>query len=148
MDKKQPALSALFNMHREIIMYCVFGAVTTLVGWGSFSLLQASAGTALANALSWIFAVTVAFITNKLWVFDSKSWEIRLLFREAATFVGGRALTGVLELVAVPLLVGAGMNQTLFGVEGLPAKMSVSILVVIANYVLGKFVSFKNKPGK
>ena len=146
MSKKPSALCALFNKHREIIMYCIFGVVTTLVSWASYSLFEASVGITAANAISWVLAIIVAFVTNKLWVFDSKSWEARLLFHEAVTFVGGRALTGVFELVSVPLLVEVGLNQTLFGVEGLPAKIVVSVFVVVANYILGKFISFKNKP--
>ena len=31
----------------------------------------------------------------------------------------------------------------LFGVDGLPAKIAVSVAIVILNYILSKFVSFR-----
>ena len=98
----------------------------------------------LSGVISWIIAVIVAFVTNKLWVFDSKSWERSLVRKEAWTFFGGRAATGLLEVVAVPTIVSWGFNMTLFGVDGLPAKILVSVAIVILNYILSKFISFRD----
>lgn len=100
-------------------------------------------GMTIAGVIAWVVAVAVAFVTNKLWVFGSKSWERRLVTGEALTFFGGRVATGILEIVAVPTLVGWGFNFVLFGIDGLPAKIAVSIVIVILNYILSKFVSFK-----
>ena len=99
----------------------------------------------LSGVISWVIAVTVAFVTNKLWVFESKSWERRLVWNEAITFFGGRIFTGVLEIVAVPALVSSGFDFKLFGVDGLPAKIIVSVVIVILNYVLSKFISFRSR---
>lgn len=146
MEKKPSALQALFTKYHEVIMYLVFGVVTTGVSWVSYSVFVRFLGMSvtLSNALSWILAVLVAFVTNKLWVFDSKSWESRLVIKEAITFIGGRALTGVFEIAAVPILVSVGLNQTFFKVEGLPAKMLVSVAVIILNFVISKFVAFRS----
>ena len=97
----------------------------------------------MSGVISWVIAVAVAFVTNKLWVFSSKSWERRLVWKEAITFFGGRILTGLLEIVAVPALVSWGFNMKLFGVDGLPAKIVVSVAIVILNYILSKFISFR-----
>lgn len=97
----------------------------------------------LAGIISWLVAVTVAFVTNKLWVFESKSWESSLVRTEALTFFGGRIATGLLEIIAVPTLVGWGFDFTLFGVNGLPAKILVSLVIVVLNYILSKFISFR-----
>lgn len=97
----------------------------------------------ISGVISWIVAVSVAFVTNKLWVFDSKSWERGLVKTEALTFYGGRILTGIIEIIAVPALVSAGLNMTLFGVDGLPAKIVVSMVIMVLNYILSKFISFK-----
>ncbi|MFB0920187.1 MAG: GtrA family protein [Oscillospiraceae bacterium] len=98
----------------------------------------------LSGVISWIIAVAVAFVTNKLWVFDSKSWEKSLVRKEAWTFFGGRAATGILEVIAVPTIVSWGFNMKLFGVDGLPAKILVSVAIVILNYILSKFISFRD----
>ena len=69
------------------------------------------------------------------------------MLREAALFVSARILTGVLEMGGVPLLVSLGMDQTLFGVRGMVAKVAVSVIVLILNYVFSKLIIFK-KDGK
>ena len=57
-------------------------------------------------------------------------------------------ITGVLELFGVPLLVAIGLNQPLFGAEGFVAKLVVSVIVVILNYVFSKLIIFKDKKEK
>ncbi len=174
MEDKHLSLQVLFYKYREIIMYCIFGGVTTLVSWVVYSICEVAfsglkvTSPAVVNlisnllekmgdntdvntfilmiisgVISWIVAVSVAFVTNKIWVFESKSWEHRLVKTEALTFYGGRIVTGVIEIIAVPALVSAGLNMTLFGVDGLPAKIVVSVFIMILNYFLSKFISFK-----
>ena len=164
MEEKPSVFSELFHKYHEFIMYSIFGVSTTVVNWLVFSfcviiLPERYAGwfetivvkyfhldikLVVAGLIAWIIAVIVAFITNKLWVFESKSWEHELVRKEAFTFFGGRIATGVLEIVAVPALVAWGFDFILFGVDGLPAKILVSISIVILNYLLSKFVSFKS----
>ncbi len=147
-------LKGLFLKYKEIIMYLIFGVLTTLVSWGSYALFEIIFGTfirgsivlsSVANVLSWIVAVLFAFITNKLWVFESKSFNSNVLIKELTTFVGSRLATGVLEWVGVPLLMLIGLNQSIFGIEGMLAKVVVSVIVVILNYILSKLFVFKNK---
>lgn len=147
MDKEPSKWRILFDKYREYIMYAVFGCSTTLISWLTYSLSEAVIGLDLywSGIVSWIVAVIFAFVTNKVWVFNSKSWEKNLVLKELFTFVGGRLLTGALEVVAVPFFVSIGLNSTLFGVEGLPAKILVSLIIVVFNYILSKFISFNNQ---
>ena len=92
-------------------------------------------GITASNAAAWIAAVAFAYIANKVWVFRSFDWSPAFVLREAILFVSARILTGILEIGAVPLLVKLGLNQTLFGVTGMWAKVLVSVAVVILNYV-------------
>ena len=98
----------------------------------------------LAGIIAWVIAVIVAFVTNKIWVFESKSWNAKLVTNEALTFFGGRIATGLLEVVAVPALVSWGFDVKLFGIDGLPAKIVVSVAIVVLNYILSKFISFRS----
>ncbi|NLH01882.1 MAG: GtrA family protein [Clostridiales bacterium] len=136
----------LFEKYRELTMYCIFGVSTTIVNWLIYSICVAVLSIDLytSGIIAWIVAVIVAFVTNKLWVFESKSWEYRTVLAEALTFFGGRIATGALEVVAVPALVKWGFDFVLFGVDGLPAKILVSVTIVILNYLLSKFVSFRS----
>lgn len=149
----------LLNRYREIISYLFWGVMTTLVSWGSYSLfavlfqgqvqmvnmfrMKVSMAVILANVLSWILSVIFAFVVNKIWVFQSKSWKSFVWMRELWRFLSARIVTGVLEIVAVPLLVGLGLDQTLFGVEGMVSKVLVSVMVVLLNYVFSKLFIFK-----
>ena len=156
----------LLKKYREIIMYLIMGVATTVVSWASYALftkvIDQNGGLvsfvskvthskneialiAVANILSWIISILFAYITNKLWVFNSKSFAPSLLVSEFSKFVGARLLTGFLEWFGVPFLARIGLNQKPFGIEGGLSKIVVSVLVVILNYVFSKLFIFKSK---
>ena len=151
----------LFIKYREIISYLFWGVMTTLVSWVTYALfdlifrgigaeltvfgLSVSVTVLLDTVLSWICAVLFAYVTNKLWVFESRSWAREVVWPEVAKFFSSRAATGVLEIVAVPLLTALGLDQTIFGIEGMLAKIIVTVVVVILNYVLSKLIVFRTK---
>lgn len=143
MDK----IKALYEKYREVINYLVFGGCTTLVSLGVYALCVGGLGMAVTpgNVISWICAVTFAFVTNKLWVFSSKSWRLRVWLGEAVQFISGRLATGAVELLGLPLLIRLGLDQTLFGIEGALAKIVITIIVIILNYVISKFIVFRRK---
>lgn len=164
-------MKKLLEKYKEIIMYIIFGVLTTLVNWvtyalvepplsrafhgdeviltmSHFSLTNATMAIFLANFIAWVAGVLFAFVTNKIWVFESKSWRPKVALKEFWLFVLARLITGALEWFGVPLLVAIGMNQPLFGVEGFVAKIVVSVIVVILNYVFSKLIIFKNKDPK
>jgi putative flippase GtrA len=64
---------------------------------------------------------------------------------EFLKFVTARLATGVMEIVGVPLLVYLGLDQKIAGIEGMAAKVLVSIVVIILNYVLSKLLVFRSK---
>ena len=143
-------IKALFLKYKEIIMYLIFGGCTTLVSWGSYALFVKGLGISITvgNILSWVCAVAFAFVTNKLWVFESKSWSPKTILKEVSTFVSARIFTGVLEWFGVPGLVKLGLDQTIFGVDGMWSKVIVSIAVVILNYVFSKLIVFAKRSEK
>lgn len=161
-------IKALFIKYKEIIMYVIFGVLTTLVNWVVYTVLiklfDSAVGNEtvlftlfgrditmeifyifIANFIAWVAGVTFAFVTNKIWVFESKSWKPSVALKEFWLFVLARLITGVLEWFGVPALVAAGMDQPLFGIDGFLAKIVVSVVVIILNYVFSKLIIFKNK---
>lgn len=145
-------IKELFIKYREIIMYLIMGGLTTVVSWGTYTLFvkvlpisNEDTSILVANILSWICAVLFAYITNKLWVFQSYNWERSFLLLEFGKFVSTRFATGLLEIVGVPLLVRLGLNQKIFGIQGMLSKVIVSILVVLLNYIFSKLFIFKEK---
>ncbi len=137
----------LYKKYREIISYLFWGAATTAISWGSYSVFEKGCGLSIAisNILSWICAMTFAYITNKIFVFKSYTWKPKFLLREFGLFASARLGTGILEIIFVPLLVRVGLDQTIFGVEGALSKILVSIVVVILNYIFSKLFIFKKK---
>lgn len=154
-------ISTIYNKYREIIVYIFWGAMATVVSWGSYTVfayllagstvelnffsMKVSVTVFVANILSWILAVSFAFFTNKVFVFQSKSWKMEVWVAECVKFVGARIATGVLEIVGVPFMVAIGLNQTIFDIEGIVSKIIVSIAVVVLNYVLSKILVFREE---
>lgn len=140
-------IKEIFVKYKEIIMYLIFGVASTVVSWGSYALFVKAAGLSVevGNVLSWVCAVIFAFFTNKLWVFESKSWSPKKAIPEFATFIGSRLITGIIEMVGVPLLVRLGLSQTILGVKGMFAKILISVIVVILNYIFSKLIIFRKK---
>ena len=143
-------LKNLYFKHKEIINYLLFGGMTTVVSWGTYSLFVKAIGMSVGvgNILSWICAVLFAFVTNKLFVFESKTWQPATALREFVSFIGARLAAGVIEWSGLPYFSTHGLTHPLFGVKGLLAKVVVSIVVIILNYIFSKFLVFikKDKP--
>lgn len=146
-------IKELLIKYKEIITYIIFGGLTTLVNWCVYTVLVKISPNnideivwiTISNAVAWVAGVLFAFITNKIWVFESKNFALKVVLKELISFVLARALTGVLEIFGVPLLVKLGLNQTIFGIDGMVAKLIVSVVVVILNYIFSKLIVFKNK---
>ena len=146
-------IEKLFVKYKEMISYLFWGTMTTVVSWGSYALffrtlgrmLGLSAAIVAANVLSWLCAILFAFVVNKQWVFCSKSWKRGIWWSEFVKFVSSRIVTGILEIAGVPLLVKMGLDFKIMGIEGMFAKILVSVVVVILNYFFGKFLVFRKK---
>lgn len=132
-------IKALFEKYREMIMYLIFGGLTTLVSFSVYYIFNTPLMLSglVSNIISWIASVTFAFITNKLFVFDSKDRSAKTLAREAISFYGCRLFSGAVETAFVWLTVDIlGWNSMLM-------KLIVSVFVVIANYFFSKIFVFK-----
>lgn len=131
----------LWTKYKSLIMYAVFGALTTVVNMAayfiSFNLLKIP--NVPSTVIAWVLAVLFAFITNKLWVFDSPSFDKKTLMHEIPSFFGARLATGLLDVAIMYLTVDlAHWNPTLW-------KLISNILVIIINYVASKLLIFKKK---
>lgn len=153
-------IKELFIKYKEIITYVIFGVLTTVVSWGSYTVFveKLSMKVFVGNLLSWICAIVFAYVTNKLWVFESKSWKPSVIGKEIVTFVASRGITGVIEILCVPLLAKTGFDNIFYGIlekmnisigilftDGIYSKIFLSVVVVILNYFFSKFIIFKNK---
>ena len=141
------------KISKELANYVVFGILTTLVNLISFCLLKLLFGDEnylWVNVLSWLIAVIFAYITNKLWVFGSKNWELGIVKREAAAFFFARLLSLGIEEAGLYFFVDVldfgewNINFLALNFTGLIiSKLIIQIIVIISNYIFSKFLIFK-----
>lgn len=118
---------------KELLCYCISGGATTLVNYVIyFILLYFSIEYLTANTFAWIGAVLTAYIMNRRWVFHSKG---RIL-SEFGSFIALRFLTLLVENVLLWLSVD------FLSIPPMPAKIIVSIITVLSNYLLCKYKIF------
>ncbi|MCD8084511.1 MAG: GtrA family protein [Clostridiales bacterium] len=128
-------------VNRETISYLIFGVLTTLVDWISYwALRQGSVDYRIATALSWVAAVLFAFVTNKLFVFQSWDLHPGKVWSEFAPFVVCRAATGAFTMAAMIVMVdGLGITQDML------CKIVVSAISLVLNYLFSKLFIFKKE---
>lgn len=132
----------LYIKYKEIINYLIVGGLTTIVSLATYYLLvltildpNKAVQLQIANIISWIAAVTFAYFTNRKYVFESKNKRV---LNEAFSFYLSRLSTLLMDMaimyVGVTLLDG---NDKIW-------KLIVQVVVTIMNYILSKFMVFKN----
>ena len=135
------SLKTLLLKYYDVIVYLVFGVLTTLVNYlvylPCYNILCLSAS--FSNAIAWVAAVAFAFVTNKPFVFRSFDWSLRVVLPELAKFLGCRIGSGLFETVI--LLVTVDLLRW----NGNIWKLITSFLVVIINYIASKLFVFRRK---
>lgn len=131
----------LMKKYKSFIAYAVFGAFTTIVNIVTYNVCyyKWEFSNTLSNIIAWVLAVTFAYLTNKVWVFDSKSWAWTVLRKEVPAFISCRLATGVMDLIIMFVCVD------LLGWHALLMKLISNVLVIILNYVFSKLVIFKKR---
>lgn len=148
-------IKELFLKYKELIVYAFFGVLTTVVNIGVFWLLSHIFGDEkylLINIIAWVCAVAFSYITNKIWVFESKSWKIQVLIKELVSFFAARLFTLGIEEAGLFVLVDTmsfseiSIKILSFEIGGeLIAKALIAVVVVVVNYVFSKLVVFRRK---
>ncbi len=155
MDNKSLKSFVYKFLNKEVILYIVFGVLTTAVNLIVFTICnRAFDGTIflnsdflsflflgkpylLSNTIAWIVAVVFAFFTNKMFVFQSKSFEIKNLLKELASFLGARVFSLIVEQIGLFILIDKVLLNELV------SKIILGIVVVILNYFFSKLFIFK-----
>ena len=129
--------------YRELIAYLIVGVLTTIVSMGSYYLLTITIlnpnnpiELQIANILSWIFAVTFAYFTNRKYVFNSTNQN---KIAEATKFIGSRLITLGLDMLTMFIMV------TTLSINDKLSKLVSQIIIIIGNYLISKFLVFKSK---
>ncbi len=122
---------------RELVLYVLFGAFTFFVNIAVYFLFEDVLGVnyLISNIVAWFFSVLFAYITNRIWVFESKSPNI---LKEMALFFGGRIFSGVVDTALMYLFIDVMM------IGNTISKIVVQIIVIVLNYIFSKLIVFKD----
>lgn len=125
---------------RHYTLYLIFGVITTLVNLVIFKLLiDQGIHYTISTTIAFVVAVTVAFGTNRTWVFRSQSRGIKAIFREMTSFFSVRILTYFVDIIGLVLLI------ELLHLDEFVSKIIINVLVVVLNYLLSRFVVFQTR---
>lgn len=123
------------RLDKELFLYVVFGTLTTIVNIVVyFALEYVGVNYIISNIIAWFLSVLFAYVTNRIWVFESKSPNI---MKEMVLFFSGRIFTGVLDTALLYLFVDILTLGNTF------SKIAVEIIIIILNYLLSKLIVFK-----
>ncbi len=150
-------IKALFKklVNKETVTYVIFGVLTTLVNLVVFKgcdVLFKGEHYLVSNSVAWVAAVAFAYVTNKLFVFESKSWRFDVIKKEIPSFLGARIASYFIEQAGLWFFVEIlHFDEKVFDfiivrLSGkITAKLIIGVVVVVINYVLSKFMIFAKK---
>lgn len=125
------------RIDKELILYVFFGVLTTVVNIVVYFFFENVLGVnyLISNIFAWFFSVLFAYITNRIWVFESKNSNI---LKEMSLFFGGRIFSGAVDTALMYLFIDILM------IGDFISKIIIQVIVVILNYVFSKLIVFKN----
>ena len=135
-------IKGLYFQYKEALNYLIFGALSTIVNFMSYYIFARiiSIDEVISSALAWLCAVIFAYITNKIFVFESDTKTIKSFLKEMFSFFLARILSGITCDVGTFALMVKVLH-----INDIISKIITQVMVIIVNYVLSKFVVFKNK---
>lgn len=131
----------LFIKYKSQMAYIFFGMCTTLINVLSYNVCYKILGSSniKATVMAWFLAIIFAFITNKLWVFDSKLFSPKVLIYELIAFCVCRLITGFFDVFIMWVAVDKmDWKPTLW-------KIISNFIVIVLNYVASKLIIFNLK---
>lgn len=137
-------IKELVYKYEELIKYLIIGVLTTAINYIIFAILVNIAKVEMhtSNIIAWIISVIFAYFTNKLFVFESKSFKLDVLGKEIVSFGAARVLSLIMEEIILYVFVNLlNMNQLII-------KLIANIIVIVVNYILSKFIIFKKPKEK
>lgn len=136
--KNTKLIKSIFT--KEIILYAIFGLLTTAINIGSFYIMTSylNINDNLANNIAIIIAVLFAYITNKDLVFHSQAKGFGEKFIEFCKFILGRLFTMFIESVGGSLLFKYAPLSPII------SKCIITVIVIVLNFIISKFFTFKN----
>lgn len=137
-------IKEVYLKYKEIINYLIFGVLTTAVNIVTYAIFARlfHVDEVVSNIIAQIISILFAYVTNKIYVFESKSTKLKDILREMISFFGCRIFTAVLDTLLFSFMI-----KILF-MNDLIAKCITQVVVIVLNYVFSKLIIFRKKDKK
>lgn len=135
-------IKGLYIKYKEIANYLIFGVLSTVVNFVTYYITARMIGIdeVISSGISWFCSVLFAYITNKIFVFESKTHGVMEFIREMVSFFLARIVSGALCDVGTFALMVKVLN-----INDIIAKIVTQVMVVIVNYIFSKLIIFRGK---
>lgn len=135
-------LKQIYIKNKEVINYLIFGICTTIINFITYYCCTKIIGIEeiISNIIAWCIGVIFAYITNKIFVFESKRKKGMQVFKELVSFILARVFTGIFCEVALFALL-----LKVLKIYDIVSKIITQVIVVILNYLFSKLIVFKNR---
>lgn len=136
----QEKMKQIYHKYKEIIKYIIFGGFTTIINIITYLILTKiiKLDLLISNVLAWFISVLFAYITNRIFVFNSQNKKVKSILIEISTFYVAR----IASLVCCDILLFNIMIKVLH-INDITTKLILQIIVILMNYILSKFIIFK-----
>ena len=130
-----------YKKYKELLLYLFFVGLSFIVSIATYALFNVgmNINELIANVLSWIITVMFAFLTNRVWVFQSTTNGVAEFVKQMLVFYSGRVITLVVEEVILLVFI------TWLGFNSMLIKVIAQVIVILLNYVISKLVVFRKK---
>ncbi|MGL5351945.1 MAG: GtrA family protein [Clostridium sp.] len=125
-------------MNKEVIKYLLAGILTTILNIFIFYMFNRISSYQIANSIAFIISIIFAYIVNKIYVFNSRSWEFKILTKEFYIFFLSRVGTYILDILFMLFLIEKINIKQLF------SKILTNIVIIMLNYIMSKYIFKKN----
>ena len=135
-------IKELYNKYKEVINYLIFGVLATIVNFVSYYISARifNIDEVVSSGISWFLSVLFAYITNRIFVFESRKSGVKEIIKEMVSFFLARVLSGILcDVGTFALMVKVLHINDFF------AKVVTQVMVVVVNYVFSKVFIFRKE---
>lgn len=151
-------IKKLLVKYKKMIIYIICGGLAAVVSMityfitrhlfpdinavpGILKLFYTNSVTLFPNIIAWIFAATFAYITNRIFVFESKIKGFRQNIKQITTFYVSRLTTLVIDMLIMFIFIDVMNIQS--NIYELFIKILSNLIIMILNYVFSKIFVFK-----
>lgn len=131
----------LIKKHKAVVLYLIFGVLTTILNIVTYWLLSnvLNIDYMVSNIVAWCLAIAVAYLTNRVYVFNSDKTSKKDVLKEVSVFISVRLSSLAVDVVIMYI------GVSLLNINDMFIKVLANLVVIIINYIMSKKIVFKNK---